>query len=96
MTLLIYDCDGVLVDSEVLACGVLADVMSSLGQPMTADACVRIFGGRSVADVLARAEQILGRPVPRELGEQAAQQLARVCVPLTTLSHFHFSRQMSE
>jgi HAD superfamily hydrolase (TIGR01509 family) len=75
MTLLIYDCDGVLVDSEVLACGLLADVMTSLGQPMTADDCVRMFGGRSVADVLARAEQILGCPIPRKVGEQAAQQL---------------------
>jgi HAD superfamily hydrolase (TIGR01509 family) len=75
MTLLIYDCDGVLVDSEALACGVLADVMTSLGAPMTAAECVRIFGGRSVPDVLERAKEILGRPIPREVGERAAQQL---------------------
>jgi beta-phosphoglucomutase-like phosphatase (HAD superfamily) len=64
MTLLIYDCDGVLVDSEVLAGSALAALMTALGHPMTAGECNRVFGGRSVADVLAKAEQILGHPIP--------------------------------
>src|SRR3979490_677233 len=38
-------------------------------------ACGRIFGGRSVPDVLARAQRILGRPIPEDLGKRAAQQL---------------------
>jgi HAD superfamily hydrolase (TIGR01509 family) len=75
MTLLIYDCDGVLVDSEPLANTVLAELMTTLGHPMTAADSVRVFGGRSVKDVLTRAEQILGRPIPGDLGEQAAQRL---------------------
>jgi HAD superfamily hydrolase (TIGR01509 family) len=75
MTLLIYDCDGVLVDSEVLASEALAELMSVLGHPMTAAECARVFGGRSVKDVLARANEILGRPIPDELSKKAAQQL---------------------
>jgi HAD superfamily hydrolase (TIGR01509 family) len=75
MTLLIYDCDGVLVDSEPLANAILAELMTALGHPMTAADSVRVFAGRSVKDVLARAEQILGRPIPDDLGEQAAQRL---------------------
>jgi len=75
MTLLIYDCDGVLVDSESLASSVLAELMTRLGHPMSAAECHRVFGGRSVPDVLARAEKILGRPIPEELGRDAAQQL---------------------
>ncbi len=75
MTLLIYDCDGVLVDSEALASAALADLMTALGHSMTAVECHRIFGGRSLNDVLLRAEQILGRPIPDDLGGQAAQQL---------------------
>ena len=35
--LLIFDCDGVLVDSEVLACQVDAEVLTSLGIPYTRD-----------------------------------------------------------
>ena len=75
MTLLIFDCDGVLVDSEDLACAALADVMTTLGHAMTVDEAMRAFAGRSLKDVLARAERLLSRPIPKDLGEQAAVQL---------------------
>ena len=75
MTWLIYDCDGVLVDSEVLAGAALAELMTSLGHPLTGAECSRIFGGLNVTDVLAKAEQILGRPVPPDRGEEAGQRL---------------------
>jgi HAD superfamily hydrolase (TIGR01509 family) len=75
MTLLIFDCDGVLVDSEHLACVALAEVMTTLGHSMTADEAMLAFAGRSLKDVLARAERLLSRPIPKDLGEQAAVQL---------------------
>ncbi len=75
MTWLIYDCDGVLVDSEVLAGAALAELMTGLGHPITGAECIRIFGGLNVTDVLAKAERILGRPVPSDVGKEAAQRL---------------------
>jgi len=75
MTLLIYDCDGVLVDSEVLACEGLAELMTSLGRPTTTAECVRAFIGRSRADVLRRAGDMLGRPIPDDLGAEAGARL---------------------
>ena len=75
VTWLIYDCDGVLVDLEVLAGAALAELMTSLGHPLTGTECTRIFGGLNVTDVLAKAEQILGRPVPPDRGEEAGQRL---------------------
>jgi HAD superfamily hydrolase (TIGR01509 family) len=75
VTWLIYDCDGVLVDSEVLAGAALAELMTGLGHPLTGAECILIFGGLNVTDVLAKAEQILGRPVPSEIGEAAAERL---------------------
>ena len=75
MTWLIYDCDGVLVDSEVLAGGALAELMTSLGHPLTGAQCIRIFGGLNVTDVLAKAEQILSGPVPPDRGDEAGQRL---------------------
>ena len=65
MTLLIFDCDGVLVDSEHLACEALAELMTTLGHSMTADQAMLAFAGRSLKDVLARAERLLSRPIPR-------------------------------
>lgn len=43
----IFDCDGVLVDSEVLAAPILADVLTELGLPTTAEDVDRDFKGRS-------------------------------------------------
>jgi HAD superfamily hydrolase (TIGR01509 family) len=75
MTLLIFDCDGVLVDSEHLACAALAELMTTLGHSMTADEAMLAFAGCSLKDVLARAERLLSRPIPKDVGEQAAVQL---------------------
>jgi HAD superfamily hydrolase (TIGR01509 family) len=75
VTWLIYDCDGVLVDSEVLAGAALAELMTSLGHPLTGAECIRIFGGLNLIDVLAKAGQILGRPVPPGRGDDAGQRL---------------------
>jgi HAD superfamily hydrolase (TIGR01509 family) len=49
--------------------------MTTLGHSMTADEAMRTFAGRSLKDVLARAERLLSRPIPKDLGEQAAVQL---------------------
>jgi len=75
MTLLIFDCDGVLVDSELLANAALAELMSALGHPMTAQQAIEAFAGRSLRDVLAGAEALLGRPIPVDMGEQAGRRL---------------------
>ncbi len=75
MTLLIFDCDGVLVDSERLACSALAELMTTLGHPMTTQEALLAFAGRSVKDVLKRAEELLSRPVPEDMGEQASARL---------------------
>lgn len=75
MTLLIFDCDGVLVDSEVLANAALAELMTALGRPMTTEEAIGIFTGRRLPDVLALAEGLLGRPIPPDLGERAGKAM---------------------
>lgn len=75
MTLLIFDCDGVLVDSEVLAHDTLREMMASLGRPMTMDEAVREFAGGSLADTIATVERLLGRPLPADVGRHFGQLL---------------------
>jgi HAD superfamily hydrolase (TIGR01509 family) len=75
MTLLIFDCDGVLVDSEVLAHDTLREMMASLGRPMTLDEAVREFAGGSLADTIATVGRLLGRPLPPDIGEHFGQLL---------------------
>ena len=52
MTLLIFDCDGVLVDSELLANAALAKLMNDLGHPTTTEEAVKVFTGLQLNDVL--------------------------------------------
>jgi beta-phosphoglucomutase-like phosphatase (HAD superfamily) len=41
MDLMIFDCDGVLADSELLSNGLRAEMMSELGVPMTTTCAIR-------------------------------------------------------
>ena len=75
MTLLIFDCDGVLVDSEVIAHDTLRQLMAALGRPMAIDETIREFAGKSLADTIATAERLLGRPIPTDVGHEFGQRL---------------------
>lgn len=50
--LVIFDCDGVLVDSEAISVEVLLDVLAEAGCPMTAEEGYRRFLGRSIASIV--------------------------------------------
>ena len=61
--LIIFDCDGVLVDSEVVSCRVHADVLTRYGYPITAEEVHRRFLGRTARDAASEIERELGRPL---------------------------------
>jgi HAD superfamily hydrolase (TIGR01509 family) len=61
--LIIFDCDGVLVDSEVISCRVHAEVLTRYGYPITADDVHRRFLGRTARDAALEIERELGRPL---------------------------------
>lgn len=64
LDLVIFDCDGVLVDSEMLSAGVLMGMMAEVGLPITPEIFRADFLGRSFGAAAARAEQRFGRPLP--------------------------------
>ena len=75
MTLLVFDCDGVLVDSEGIALAVLAQALAGLDLRITPAECRRRFMGKSRRDVSAEIEALLGRRVPQGFGEAMKAQL---------------------
>ncbi len=75
MTLLIFDCDGVLVDSERLACQVDAEVLTGLGFPYRAEAIASRFVGVSLKDMVRQIEAEQGRPLPSDFGAQITNAL---------------------
>jgi HAD superfamily hydrolase (TIGR01509 family) len=64
--LVIFDCDGVLVDSEPIAARLTAEAVSELGWPMTAELAKAEFLGDTFANIIKRVEQRIGRAVPAD------------------------------
>jgi HAD superfamily hydrolase (TIGR01509 family) len=62
--LVIFDCDGVLVDSEPVVIGVLADWMRQLGIQITDERCMREFVGLTQKATAALIARHLGSTVP--------------------------------
>jgi HAD superfamily hydrolase (TIGR01509 family) len=63
-THVIFDCDGVLVDSEMLSASVLTALMGEVGFDITPEVFRADFLGRSFANASARATQRFGKPMP--------------------------------
>jgi len=63
-SLVIFDCDGVLVDSEMLSASVLMGMMQEEGLPISTETFQRDFLGRSFASAATRVLQRFGRPLP--------------------------------
>lgn len=61
---MIFDCDGVLVDSERLSVQVEVAMFADLGWATTEDEIIERFVGRSVADMHREVEIHLGRSLP--------------------------------
>ncbi len=68
--LLIFDCDGVLVDSEALACEIDAQILTRIGLPYSAQDIARKFVGVSFKDMVASIEAEHGCTLPPDLGMQ--------------------------
>ena len=58
--MIIFDCNGVLVDGEPIANAVVAEEFTRAGIPLTADLVARFFAGRRPADMFAAVEKATG------------------------------------
>jgi HAD superfamily hydrolase (TIGR01509 family) len=60
---ILFDCDGVLVDSEPITNGVLRDMLAEASWFMTAQECMRFFVGKTVREERTTIEANTGRPL---------------------------------
>jgi HAD superfamily hydrolase (TIGR01509 family) len=82
---IIFDFDGVIVDSEVVANAAMAEVLTRAGHPISADQAIELYSGLRWTDCHRRIEEdsglsfdcdALGREVDEAIAERAAQVLA--------------------
>src|SRR4030088_1651800 len=67
--LIIFDCDGVLVDSEVLSCRCLSQVLAGYGIDLGLDQGLDLFLGRSMTAGVAHYGGV-GRPIPEQFSTE--------------------------
>ncbi len=76
LRLVIFDCDGVLVDSERIAVRIDARVLAELGWPLSEEEVIERFVGRSHEHMVAEIEANLRRRLPADW-ENAFHRLYR-------------------
>jgi HAD superfamily hydrolase (TIGR01509 family) len=68
--LVIFDCDGVLVDSELISCRAHSETLTRHGYPITADQVLERFLGVSDREARAAIEAEIGRKLPDDFEAQ--------------------------
>jgi HAD superfamily hydrolase (TIGR01509 family) len=86
--LVIFDCDGVLVDSEVISCRAHAEVLTRHGYSITSDQVLKRFLGVSDREARLTIETEMGRKLPDDFEAQLKQAaLQRYASELAAIPH---------
>jgi HAD superfamily hydrolase (TIGR01509 family) len=90
--MVIFDCNGVLVDSEPLAAAVVAEELTRAGFSMTTEMVARYFTGRRQADMFAAVEAATGRKLPANFAAVvSAATLRRFRAELRPMPHMAYA-----
>lgn len=76
--LVIFDCDGVLIDSEGPSCRATAQLARSLGVAISDEEGLARFAGKALPQVVRELEAELGRPLPPGTPAQMRENLVRL------------------
>lgn len=86
--LIIFDCDGVLIDSEIISAQMLVDELAGLGVSIDLAYVARHFLGRSYPTVMATIRKDFGLDLPPEFEDQYRSRLmAAFETGLTIMPH---------
>ena len=75
--LIIFDCGGVLVDSEVISCRCTAEVLSELGFDIGEETVLKRYVGISDRSMAARIEEEWGRALPADFRREIQSRTLR-------------------
>jgi len=87
--LVIFDCDGVLVDSEIIANEILRQALVDCGLHLTIDGVMAEFVGLSMSSVVIKAQKMLDQALPdgflNNLQEKTFAAFADSLEPVTAI-----------
>ena len=74
---LIFDCDGVLIDSEILVCRLVSEELTAHGYPISLSDVISRFAGRPEGDMIAEIEAERSSPLPDAFLPQMRSRIVR-------------------
>jgi HAD superfamily hydrolase (TIGR01509 family) len=90
--MVIFDCNGVLVDSEPLATDIVSQEFMRAGFALTPDIVAHYFTGRRPADMFAMVETAAGRKLPADFAATVASTtLRRLRTELRATRHMSYA-----
>ena len=75
--LFMFDCDGVLVDSEIIAARVDAEHLAEIGFTISPEEVIRRFAGLTSRDIADVIEAEIGHPLPEDFLAEQKERLDR-------------------
>ncbi|MEO8545039.1 MAG: HAD family phosphatase [Betaproteobacteria bacterium] len=86
----LFDCDGVLVDSEPITSSVLREMLGELGWHLSAEECMQMFVGKALKDEVAIIAAHTGRHLDATWLTQFQQRRnVALMEQLTAIPHIH-------
>jgi HAD superfamily hydrolase (TIGR01509 family) len=75
--LIIFDCDGVLIDSEILSARVDAEILGEIGYEISPEELAHRFAGLTTERIFQLVGEELGHPVPEKIITRAKRETDR-------------------
>ncbi len=92
----LFDCDGVLVDSEAITCGALRDMLQEAGWTLTLQECMAHFVGHTVRNRRALIEANTGQALTDEfMNEFYRRRNEKLATDITPIAHIHSAVQFA-
>lgn len=76
--LVIFDCDGVLIDSELISTRAAVGALAAIGYEIDEDEALRRFVGRTYASMRRQVEADMGRPLPPSFNDDLERSILEV------------------
>ncbi len=77
-TLIIFDCDGVLVDTETIAGAMFSEFVRAQGYSESHEDCLRTFRGRSMKSAIEIIEADIGRSLPSDWADAVEEEVQAI------------------
>ena len=92
----LFDCDGVLVDSEAITCGALRDMLQEAGWTLTLQECMAHFVGHTVRNRRVLIEANTGQALTDEfMNEFYRRRNEKLATDITPIAHIHMAVQFA-